>query len=206
MGACVSDKKKTSKKETEIAGKRLSEIKLDQLNDQSMQIGLSKININDDEEKILNYITQGSLNKIEELFDKGEIKLNEYVFGGTETILHKAVCRGNSAKIVEFLLLKGAKVDTIEIVTDNTPLFFACVDLKVDIVEVILNFSPNIEHLNKGDENALQYLNNTFYPKKGYGKTITPEDKKKYDAIVEKIENYKRKSKYTENLDNVNGH
>ena len=202
MGACcTSDVKKTSKRDSETGGKKIADTKLEQIADQSIQHNYSKANINENEEQILNYISQGSLPKFEELFNKGEFKLNEYIFGGTETILHKAVCRGHNAQIVEFLLNKGAKVDTVEIVTNNTPLFFACVDLKIDMVEVILNFSPNVEHKNKSDEDTVQYMQNTFYPKKGFGKTIIPEEKKKYDAILEKIESYKRKSKYTEKLD-----
>ena len=207
MGACcVSDTKTHNQKRTsEFQGKKISEVKVNDVHNesQSSKANNMKPNINEKEDQILNYISQGSLHKIEELVGRGEINVNEYIFGGTETILHKAVCIGNSHKIVEYLLDRGANVNSVEMMTKNTSLFFACVDLKVEMVEVILNQNPDLEHKNENGETALEHLENFYFPKKKgeTGKTITPEGKKKYDAIIDRIEAQKKKMKYTEKLD-----
>jgi len=202
MGACcVSEPKKRS---TVFKGTKVEDLKVDNKVDESVtQNKKDPTSINDREEQILNYIQMGSLNKIEEMINRGEIKVDEYIFGNTETVLHKAVIRGNDPAIIELLINKGAKVDTEEKLTKNTPLFFACVDLKVEMVEVLLGCSPNLEHQNIDGQTALEYLEGTFFPKKrgSVAKTISKEDKKKYDSIVEMIRNQRRKLKYTENVD-----
>lgn len=204
MGACcVSEPKKDHKKVKEFQEKPISQNKLDNVGDvsyQSQRPDGRNENFNDKGDQIIFYIEKDSLNKIEELVNRGEIDLNKLIFGGNQSILHKAVCRGDHPKIVEFLLNSGAKIDTVETMTGSTSLFFACIDLKVEVVEVLLKFNPNLEHRNNSNQNVFEHFMEFFEPSKN-GKSLSEEERKRYNAIMERLETQKRKMKYTEELD-----
>jgi len=205
MGACcVSETtKRDNKKVKEFQEKPISQNKLENVGDVSYysQKGDGKNeNFNDKGDQIIFYIEKDSLSKIEELVNRGEIDLNKLIFGGNQSILHKAVCRGDHPKIVEFLLNSGAKIDTVETMTGSTSLFFACIDLKVEVVEVLLKFNPNLEHKNNSNQNVFEHFMEFFDPSKN-GKSLSEEERKRYNAIMERLETQKRKMKYTEELD-----
>jgi ankyrin repeat protein len=198
MGACCTT---TDKKERRTSNRNSTpNMKVDEIPDEASFVGNEgKRN----EKPIIKYIVTGDTQKIQELIDKNEIQVDEYIFGGSDkTILHEAVQVSQSPEVVDLLLNNRADVNAIEKETGNTALILAALDLKVDIVKVILKHKPNIKIKNRKGQDVFVVIQEYLIEKKGTKKTdLTPEQNEKLSKIIEFLKEYKVKVESVENLD-----
>lgn len=149
------------------------------------------------------YLRSGNTRGVQELIDRKEIIVNDYIYGGSDkTILHEAVQISDSDMVIETILNNRADVNAVEKETGNTALILAALDLKVDIVKTILKFNPNIRIRNRKGQDIFVFLNDYLVEKKGTKKTdLTPEQSEKLHKIIDMLKDYKNKSESIENLD-----
>jgi ankyrin repeat protein len=159
------------------------------------------------EKPINRYIRNGDVRIIQGMISNGEIDVNDYIFGSNKTILHEAVLSGNSADLVECVLDNKADINLPEKETGNTALFLAGLDLKVDMVKVLVKYRPDLKIKNNNNQDIFQCLKSTLVNKDnkngGYYKKaeMTNEEHEKYRLILEILSEYKHKTENAEVLD-----
>lgn len=156
-------------------------------------------------------IISSNYSKLDELLDSGEFSINSYTLENNCTALIVAVQR-STAKTVEYLLDKGAKVDLIELETGNTPLMLAALDFKLEIIRTLLKYKPNINHINLNKQDIFKLLTDTFnqetknsspdsrthYVKKS---ALNNEEQYKLKTITDMLSEYKIRNQNVDLLD-----
>ncbi len=182
----INDKKysKLKKKETE---NMCSEI--DGGKDHSTNMKISK------DFQVYQFIKKENKNDLIQFLTNNEIDINDYIFNNEMTILHRAIKLESSANYIDFLILKGSKIENVEIDTMDTPLYVAVNQLSVDIVFVILKYSPNIFHKNNENKELKDILEEISRRKQ------TKEESIKFETILRMINDFRNKLEKTEKLD-----
>jgi|LauGreDrversion4_2_1035121.scaffolds.fasta_scaffold1249435_1 ankyrin repeat protein len=145
--------------------------------------------------QVYQFIKKENRNDLIQFLITNEIDINDYIFNNEMTILHRAIKLESSANYVEFLILKGSKIENVEIDTMNTPLYIAVNQLSEDIVFVILKYSPNIFHKNNENKELKDILDEISKSK------LSKEQSIKFEKIVRMINDFKIKLEKTEKLD-----
>jgi ankyrin repeat protein len=199
MGACCTA---TNKKNDRRFRTSPSGVKVDEIPDERSVLEDGKSNPGS-EKPIHIALRTGNTRLLQELIDRQEINVNDYIFGGSDkTLLHEAVQISESFQIVETVLNNKADVNALEKETGNTALILAALDLKLEIVKSILKFNPNINIKNRKGQDIFLIINEYLIEKKGSKKTdLTPEQSQKLQNIIEVLKEYKVKSDNVENLD-----
>ena len=199
MGACCSTTNKKSEKRFRTSP---TGIKVDEIPDERSILEDGKPNPAR-EKPIHLALRTGNTRMVQDLIDRGEVKVNDYIFGGSDkTLLHEAVQTSDSWEVVETVLNNNADVNAVEKETGNTALIFAALDLKVEIVRSILKFHPNIKIKNRKGQDIFVFLNEYLIEKKGSKRTdLTQDQSSKLQSIIEMLKEYKMKSESIENLD-----
>jgi ankyrin repeat protein len=199
MGACctATNKKNDRRFKTSPSG-----VKVDEIPDERSILEDGKPN-SGAEKPIHIALRTGNTRLVQELIDRQEINVNDYIFGGSDkTLLHEAVQISESWQVVETVLNNQADVNAVEKETGNTAIILAALDLKVEIVKTILKFNPNINIKNRKGQDIFLIINEYLIEKKGSKKTdLTPEQNQKLQSIIEMLKEYKVKSENVENLD-----
>lgn len=199
MGACctATNKKNDRRFRTSPTG-----VKVDEIPDERSILEDGKPNPGS-EKPIHIALRTGNTRLLQELIDRQEINVNDYIFGGSDkTLLHEAVQISESSQIVETVLNNKADVNALEKETGNTAIILAALDLKLEIVKTILKFNPNINIKNRKGQDIFLIINEYLIEKKGSKKTdLTPEQSQKLQNIIEILKEYKVKSDNVENLD-----
>ena len=198
MGACCTA---TSKHDKRSRKSNSSGVKVEEIPDErsidDAQPAFTK------EKPIQIYLTSGNTRQIQELIDRNEISVHDYIFGGSDkTILHEAVQTSENFQVIETILNNKADVNAVEKETGNTALILAALDLKVDIVKSILKYNPNIRIKNRKGQDIFEFLNDYLIEKKGTKKTdLTAEQRGKLQTIIELLNEYKIRNENIEDLD-----
>lgn len=199
MGACctATNKKNDRRFRTSPTG-----VKVDEIPDERSILEDGKPNLGS-EKPIHIALRTGNTRLLQELIDRQEINVNDYIFGGSDkTLLHEAVQISESSQIVETVLNNKADVNALEKETGNTAIILAALDLKLEIVKTILKFNPNINIKNRKGQDIFMIINEYLIEKKGSKKTdLTTEQSQKLQNIIEILKEYKVKSENVENLD-----
>lgn len=114
-----------------------------------------------DHNKLEVLFKQGRVEKLENLINSGELDANKKI-NENYTLLLYAVVKQVDIDFIRFLLNKGADVNAKELETGSTSLFFASLDLNSKLVDLILNFKPDIGHQNLKGENIFKFLENNI--------------------------------------------
>lgn len=123
--------------------------------------------------------------ELEHMVNTYDEDINAYVFGQNMTLLLQAVVKCPNAKVVDMIMKKGANVDKEEIQTGNTAIFLSALDLKVDFVEALLKYHPNLEHRNNSHQNIFEFLQfQLFEQRKSIGREMMRQEQERYDKIV----------------------
>lgn len=199
MGACCTA---TNKKNDRRFRTSPSGLKVDEIPDERSILEDGKPNPGS-EKPIHIALRTGNTRLLQELIDRHEINVNDYIFGGSDkTLLHEAVQISESSQIVETVLNNKADVNALEKETGNTAIILAALDLKLEIVKTILKFNPNINIKNRKGQDIFLIINEYLIEKKGSKKTdLSPEQSQKLQNIIEILKEYKVKSDNVENLD-----
>jgi len=199
MGACCTA---TNKKNDRRFRTSPSGLKVDEIPDERSILEDGKPNPGS-EKPIHIALRTGNTRLLQELIDRQEINVNDYIFGGSDkTLLHEAVQISESSQIVETVLNNKADVNALEKETGNTAIILAALDLKLEIVKTILKFNPNINIKNRKGQDIFLIINEYLIEKKGSKKTdLSPEQSQKLQNIIEILKEYKVKSDNVENLD-----
>ena len=157
----------------------------------------------DTESPVKTYLSTGNHKMIQEMLNRKEILPNDFIFSsGDKTLLHEAVIVSESPQLIETILKNGADINAVEKQTGNSALFFAALDLKLDVVSVLLNFKPNINIKNEKGQTIFTFLSENLIERKGTKKTeLTAEQSDRLRAIIDMLKEYKIKSESIENLD-----
>ena len=145
----------------------------------SMQVDVKDI---DSRVKILQ---RGIEPELEHMINTYDANINSYIFGQNKTLLLEAVIKCPNAKVVDMIMSKGADVDKEELQTGNTAIFLSALDLKVDFVEALLKYKPNLQHRNNSQQNIFEFLQfQLFDQRKSLGRELMRQEKEKYDTII----------------------
>ena len=178
-------------------------VKVDEIPDESSQNYGKPFN---KEDPIIKYLKTGNTKLLQDMIDNGQINVDDYAFGGDKTVLHEAVQISDSPDVIDLLLKNKADVNAIEKETGNTALFLASLDLKVELVKVILKYRPHIQHTNFKGQDVFAFLNENLIEKKGVKKTdLTKEQLDRLQDILEQLKSYKQKDN-VEDLDEERKH
>ncbi len=201
MGACCSSTNKSDRRQTKSNKSNQNKLKVEEIPDERSFV--DDKNANSKEKPIQMFLKTGNTRALQEMIDRKEINVDEYIFGGSDkTLLHEAVQTSDSWQIVETILNNRADVNAVEKETGNTALILAALDLKVDIVKSIIKFNPNISIKNRKNQDIFQFLNDYLIEKKGIKKTdLTSEQKEKLQKIIELLNDYKLRAESVEQLD-----
>lgn len=197
MGACCTSDDKNKKRRT--SNLNSIQMKVDEIPDEvSNDYGKRK---KTNEKPIIQYLKTGNARLIQDMIDKKEIDVNEYVFGGDKTVLHEAVQISDHAAVVDVILKNKADVNAVEKETGNTALFLAALDLKVEIVRTILNYNPDMTIKNNKNQDVIKCVNENLIEKRGVKKAdLTIEQVERLQAILDMLKAQLVKSN-VENLD-----
>jgi len=199
MGVCcTSSPKKNEKRSTN--NKSSKDVKPDLVaNDETYNLPNKPY-----QRPMFQYLISGDVKKIQDLIDRGEYTPNEYI-GNGKTLLHEAIQTSNCKEVIMCLLDNKWDVDVGESDSGNTSLFIACLDFKVEFVETLLKYQPDIKIKNAKGHDVFTHVYEFFIGKNGVKKTdMTPEQKIKYDKINSMLNEYKMKMESVEVLDNHN--
>ena len=141
----------------------------------------------DNREKILR---RGKLEELEEMIENYDEDINEYTFGQNKTLLLEACNVCPNSEVIDLIMKKGADIDKEEYHTGNTAIFLSALDLKVDFVEKLLEYNPNLLHKNHNQQNIFEFLKFFLVEER---KSINRELSKKEKIKYEKIENMLKK-------------
>lgn len=156
-------------------------------------------NINFEREKIINEIIKNNdLTKLRNLIESGEFNVNSKILTNRSLLMH-CVIKQADAKVIEYLLFKNANINDIETETGNTCVFFAALDLNEQIIDVLLKYNPNLQHLNNKEETVFDCLRKQFgndnevnnidnNEEVNQNKEITKEEYDTYVKIYKKLE------------------
>ena len=143
------------------------------------------------------YIEKGEYNQLNKLISSGELNVNEYIFDGCgKTPLLYAVQK-STKEIVELLLDKGADINLCEKSTGNSALYIASVDIKNDIVSLLIKNSKLDYNLKNNNHHDIFEALDEFFK----GKEIPKEKKDKLNNIIKSIKEAKERSHNVEILD-----
>jgi hypothetical protein len=144
----------------------------------SQQIENNEIN---EREKILR---RGITHELESLVNNFNEDIDSYVFGQNKTLLLEACIVCPNPEIIDLIMEKKANVDCEEYQTGNTPIFLCAVDLKVDFVEKLLKYHPNLLHKNHSQQNIFDFLKfQLFDQRKSLNREMNRREKEKYQQI-----------------------
>ena len=150
---------------------------------------LKVIDINE-KEKILK---RGIIHEIKDLVNNLEDNINDYIFGQNKTLLIEACIVCPNCDVIDIIMEKGANIDCEEYQTGNTPIFFCALDLKVDFVEKLLKYHPNISHKNHSQQNIFEFLQfQLFEQRKSINREMTGREKEKYEQIDNMLKKYSK--------------
>jgi hypothetical protein len=141
----------------------------------------------DNREKILR---RGKIEELEEMIENYDEDINEYTFGQNKTLLLEACNVCPNSEVIDLIMKKGADIDKEEYHTGNTAIFLSALDLKVDFVEKLLEYNPNLLHKNHNQQNIFEFLKFFLIEER---KSINRELSKKEKVKYEKIENMLKK-------------
>ncbi len=197
MGICdstTSNSKNQTKRD--IQEKRKSQIpseniKLDVNMDESQSsVTLEKTNTT-------TCLISGDINKIQKILNTQNIDVNDYN-KTNKTFFIEAIMKTEKTEIIEYLVVeKKANINLPEQQTGNTPIFLASVDLKINIVKLLLKHNPNIHHLNEENQNVIDFLkdwnneNEGMKRRSSLKRDLSLEEKEKFDGILNMLELYK---------------
>lgn len=123
--------------------------------------------------------------ELEHMVNTYDSDINSYIFGQNKTLLLEAVIKCPNAKVVDMIMSKGADVDKEELQTGNTAIFLSALDLKVDFVEALLKYKPNLQHRNNSQQNIFEFLQfQLIDQRKSLGRELIRQEKEKYDIII----------------------
>ena len=126
------------------------------------------------------------------LSDYPSSEINEYTFSNSRTLLIEAIIKCPNVSIIKMIMDKGANIDIPELATGNTALFLSALDLKIEFVEELLKYNPNINHVNKEGMNIFDFLHfYIFEQRKALGREVTQKEEELYKKIIELLKKYK---------------
>ena len=184
MGACCSTAQNTNKQHSRSTHqKQKKELNKADPN-ASQQLEINEIN---EREKILR---RGITHELENLVNNFNEDINSYVFGQNKTLLLEACIVCPNPEIIDFIMEKGANVDCEEYQTGNTPIFLCALDLKVDFVQKLLKYHPNLLHKNHSQQNIFDFLKfQLFDQRKSLNREMSRKEKEKYEQIENMLKN-----------------
>lgn len=137
---------------------------------------------------------QGRIEKLEDMINSGELDPNKKI-NENYTLLLYSVVKQVDIDFIRFLLNKGADINAKELETGNTALFFASLDLNSRLVDLLINFKPDISHQNLKGENIFKFLENNIE-----NRGVHSIDKKLDDNEIEVLDKGDDSFKHTKSL------
>jgi len=156
---------------------------------------LNSSSINEDEieekDKFKKILKRGEKEELQTLIDNFTDDINSYAFGENKTLLLEAVIICPNPDIIDIIMKKNADINKGEFQTGNSPIFLCALDLKVEFVERLLKYKPNLKQRNKAGQNIFEFLNyQLFEQRKKFGRELTEEENGKYEKIEEMLQDY----------------
>jgi len=198
MGACCESTSHNNKKSTQeqIQDKRKSKINGDVKIDTNLDESHSSNKL--EKASTVNCLITGNVPELEKILDAQKLDVNDYN-NSNKNFFHDAIMKTNKVEIIEMLIKKRkANINLPELQTGNTPIYLAAVDLKLDIVLLLLKYKPNIYHLNEDQQNVIDFLrewNNELREgekrRSSLKRELSPEEKVNYEQIINALEDYK---------------
>ena len=150
----------------------------------------NNLKVTDINEKEL-ILKRGIIHEIKDLINNLEDNINDYIFGQNKTLLIEACIVCPNCDVIDLIMEKGANIDCEEYQTGNTPIFFCALDLKVDFVQKLLKYHPNIYHKNHSQQNIFEFLKfQLFDQRKSINREMTKIEKEKYEQIDNMLKKY----------------
>ena len=204
MGACCS----TTSDKTEKERKSYKhEIKTHQNNNEdSVEAGRKyKVEKKNENNNINKLLETGDLRAIDFILSNGN-DINEFIFeSNTENLILAAVRTTNNPELIHSIINKGGYVDSEQTENGYTPLVGACLDLKQELVKALLQHNPKFTFYHKESKEKKEvivfireFLIEHKFAKKS---ALTPEQKAKYDNIIEMLKDYKYRNADVQQLD-----
>lgn len=195
MGACCTSTKNTSGNSTEDQIKNQRKSKMNQ--NLKVDVNMEDSRNEDENSKLEKTSTatcliNGDLEQLEKILKSTDV--NDYN-GTNKNFFHEAILKTNKVDIVKMLIYKKrANPNLPETETGNTPIFLAAIDLKVDIVKLLLENGANVLHINHEKQNVIEFLkewnNENINAKRrsSLKRELSPEEKANYDEIIQTLE------------------
>ena len=141
-------------------------------------------------DKRVEILRRGQKKELQKMIDNYEDDIDDYSFGSNKTLLLEAVINCPNPAVVDMIMEKGADIDKEEYQTGNTAIFLSAVDLKVDFVEKLLKYHPNLLHKNHSQQNIFDFLKfQLFDQRKSLNREMTRKEKEKYQQIESMLKN-----------------
>ena len=149
----------------------------------------NNLKVTDINEKEL-ILKRGIIHEIKDLINNLDENINDYIFGQNKTLLIEACIVCPNCDVIDLIMEKGANIDCEEYQTGNTPIFLCAVDLKVDFVEKLLKYHPNLLHKNHSQQNIFDFLNFQLVDqRKSLNREMSRKEKEKYEEIENLLKN-----------------
>lgn len=150
-------------------------------------------------------IKNGDIDELRSYYNNNEIT-KDTKLGMNMCILHYAVLKSNESGIIELILNKGSNIDEQETETGNTALFFASVDLKENIVGLLLKHNPDIDHKNNNGDDIFKFLEKVWEIKRDNNRIIEDNnyDSNEQVEVLDGEENNIKKNNTQSNKNNSN--
>jgi len=137
-------------------------------------------------------LRNGNKKELQKMIDNYNDDINDYTFGQNKTLLLEACIDCTNPAVIDMIMEKGADIDKEEYQTGNTAIFLSALDLKVEFVEALLKYNPNLNHKNHSRQDIFTFLNyHLFEQRKKIGRELTEDEKDKYDQIINMLGNYR---------------
>jgi ankyrin repeat protein len=202
MGACCSTtdksekKSKTSKPEIKVHKKDAND---------TLEIARKYKQENRDNNHLIRSLEAGDLRAVELEIENGQ-DINDYIFeSNTENLLLAAARITKNPEIIHIILKNGADINAPQTENGYTALLSTCIDLKVEIVHALLQHKPKLKITLKEGSHPIdilvylkEFLIDLVYTKKS---ALTPEEKVKYDRIMEMLKQYQYQNADVQQLD-----
>ena len=182
MGVCCGNEKKNVRRSRNTETSKKNNLKKTDPNSSNNL----EININE-REKILK---RGITHELKNLIDNFDEDINSYVFGQNKTLLIEACIVCPNSEVIDLIMEKGANINCQEYQTGNTPIFITSLDLKVDFVQKILKYHPNLSHKNHNQQDIFEFLKfELFDQRKSLNREMSKREKEKYEQIESMLKN-----------------
>jgi ankyrin repeat protein len=143
----------------------------------SLKSGKSNLTPEDHIQKIIE-ITQ-DVNDLRSVLNKTNYDINSYFEkDNNNTILTLSIRSNSPPEIIELILNKGADVNLCEKSSGHSPLILACLNLDLEIVDLLLKKNPSYtakSEDNVDNKDIFTYLNEKFSQNKFKGKNTWEE-------------------------------